>query len=273
MSGMDLSSEQLAAMRPSEFRSLVRKQQWKTHTADGICRGYLQANLAIVPQDIAYDFLLFCLRNPGPCPVIDVTEVGNPCPDEAVARGADLRTDVPRYCIYRNGVLVDEPYDISSYWRDDFVAFLLGCSLSFDWLLKEAGVQYRMTGAYVSSIRCKSAGLFSGPMVVSCRLMKSSHDAVRAVQISSRIPAAHGAPVHIGDPAAIGIADLCQPLEKWEVAPQKPGEVAMFWACGITPQLAAMEAKLPVMISHRLAHMFVTDIPCAELMCSRSVSE
>lgn len=265
MAGGHHNHSNAASMSPSEFRALVRKQEWKTHTADGVCRGYLQANLAIVPQDLAYDLLLFCVRNPKPCPIIDVTEVGSPHPDPAVARGADLRTDVPRYCVYENGILVDEPYDITSYWRDDFVAFLLGCSLSFEWLLKDAGVDYRLTGAYVSSLRCRQAGVFSGPLVVSCRLMKTSHDAVRAVQISSRLPAAHGAPVHIGDPAAIGIPDICHPLEGWAVAPQQPGEVAMFWACGVTPQMAAVEAKPSIMISHRLAHLFVTDVPCAQL--------
>jgi len=256
---VEFLSEQLEAMSPAEFRSIVRRGKWKTHTAGSICRGYLQANLAIVPKDIAYDFLLFCIRNPGPCPIIDVTEAGIPYPNETVGKAADIRTDIPQYCVYEKGILIDKPYNITRYWRDDLVAFLLGCSLSFEWLLKEANVQYRLTGSYSTNVQCRPAGSFSGPMAVTCRLMKTSYDAVRAVQISSRIPAAHGHPVHIGDPAAIGIEDLKQSVEEWPITPQQPEEIAMFWPCGITPQLVAMEAKPSLMITHHVAHMFITD--------------
>jgi len=265
LSKVSYSKEELLEMSPKEFRSLVRRGEW-TGTNLNVCRGYAMANLAIVPKDCAFEFLLFCLRNSQPCGLIDVTEPGDPHPKFA-APEADLRTDLPRYRVFKDGECVDEPTDVIKYWREDLVAFLIGCSCSFDWALQAANVQYRLIGAYKSTIQCVPAGRFYGPMVISCRFVKNGHDAVRAVQISSRMRAVHGPPVHIGNPSAIGIKDLYHPdFYPFEPArPQKPDEIAMYWGCGITPQTVAMESKVPFMITHCGGHMFITDRLSEEL--------
>ena len=257
---------QLESATPKEFRSIVRKDEWTASTY-GVCRGYTKANLAIVPKEYAFDFLLFCHRNPQPCPVLDVTEPGSPHPP-LVAPDADLRTDLPRYRVHKDGHCIDEPTDIKDYWRDDLVAFLIGCSGTFDWALQASNIHYRNIGAYTTSIRCIPAGPFRGNIVVTCRLFESAHDAVRAIQISSRYLLFHGAPVHMGDPAAIGIKDLSQPDREFfseQIAPQRPGEVAMFWGCGATLQHVAVEANLPLMITHYPMRMFITDKLSEEL--------
>ncbi len=259
------SKSQLAAMSPAEFRGMVRRGEWTDLTVFA-CDGYVITNLAIVPKEYAFEFLLFCNRNPRPCPVLDVTEPGDPHP-KLLAPEADVRTDLPKYRVYQDGKLIDEPTDITKYWRDDLVAFFIGCSLMIDFGLRGANVNYRMAGAFISKIPCIPAGRFhSDRMAVSCRVFKSSHDAVRAVQISSRLLAAHGYPVHIGDWASIGIRDFNEP----EIAPRgelppEPGEVAMFWGEGNTPQLAAMESKTPFLISHFPGYMFVGDQRIEEL--------
>ncbi len=265
MSKKIFSKEEMAAMTPREFRAMVRRGEW-TEPDTEFCRGYAQANMAIVPKDVAFDFFLFCYRNPRPCAVIDITEVGDPCP-KLVAPEADLRTDLPRYRVFRDGQLIDEPTDITSYWRNDLVAFLIGCSASFDWSLKAANVQFRLIGAYTSSIECVPAGRFKGHMVVSCRVMKDSYNAVRAVQISSRHLITHGPPIHIGDPEKIGIKDLYHPDMGGpeNITPVEKDEVLMFWGCGITPQVVAMESKVPFVMSHKGWHMFVTDRLSEEL--------
>lgn len=279
MSRKIFTGDELGAMSPKEFRSIVRRREFAGSTAY-CCQGYAQANLAIVPQNLAFEFLLFCLRNPRPCPVLDVTEPGDPHP-KIMAPEADLRTDLPRYRVYENGKLVDEPLNITKYWRDDLVAFLIGCSYGFEWALKAANVQFKTLGAYTSNIECVPAGRFHGHMVVSGRFLKAGRDAVRAVQITSRILTSHGPPVHIGDPAQIGIKDLSNPdviNEVVELAKavgkdpasvsvpcQEPGEIAMFWGCGITPQRVAMESKIPLMITHAPGHMFITDKLSEEL--------
>jgi uncharacterized protein YcsI (UPF0317 family) len=260
MGTRDISTEDLSAMSPQEFRSIVRHGEWTSPTVLA-CRGYVQANLAIVPKDWAFEFLLFCLRNPKPCPVIEVTEPGCPYP-LTVAPTADLRKDVPKYRIFVNGKLEAEPTDITEYWRDDLVAFLLGCSHSFDWALRAANVRFRLIGAYTSNIPCTPAGRISGPMVVSCRLVKGTKDAVRAIQISSRLPAVHGSPLHIGDPTTIGIKDLYHPdvfAFPEPTAPQESDEIMLFWGCGVTPQKVALETKIPFMITHSPGHMFIVD--------------
>lgn len=259
------SNEELETMSPKDFRSVVRRQEW-TSVDLNVCRGYAQANLAVVPKDYALEFLLFFRHNPSPCPVIDVTDPGDPHP-KLMAPDADLRTDLPRYRIYQNGELIDEPTDVTKYWRDDLVAFLIGCSASFDWSLRAANVQFRVVGAYTSDIQCVPAGRLHGPMVVSGRLVKNGHDAIRAIQISSRLLAVHGPPVHIGDPERIGIKDIYEPdvFAPGFSAPMQPDEIAMFWGCGITPQTVALESKVPFMISHCPSHMFVTDRLTEEL--------
>ena len=260
------SNDELGMMSPKEFRSIVRHGEFIGDTA-ACCRGYTPANLVIVPKDVAFDFSLFCQHNPKPCPVLDITEPGDPCPKLA-APDADLRTDLPRYRVYKNGKLVDEPNDISSYWRDDLVAFLMGSSYGFDWALQDANVKYRFIGAFTTNIECAPGGCFHGHMLVSARFIKGSHNAVRATQISSRHIASHGAPIHIGDPAAIGIKDLYHPdiyCLPEVIAHQEPDEIAMYWGCGITPQVAAMESKVPFMITHWPGHLFVTDWLAEEL--------
>ncbi len=257
----------LATAAPQEVRQLIRRGELDRPTS-GMCAGYAQANMAVLPKDLAFDFLLFTQRNRKPCPVLDVTEAGSPVP-RLVAPAADLRYDIPRYRIYRRGELTDEVTDIESYWRDDLVAFLLGCSFSFESPMMEAGLEIRHitdnhnVPMYKTNIECVPAGVFHGPMVVSMRPMKPS-DAIRAVQITTRMPFVHGAPVHIGDPEAIGIADLDKP-DFGEPSVIKPGEVPVFWACGVTPQAVAMAVKPEFMITHSPGHMFITDIPNSRL--------
>ena len=252
---------------PRVVRRSIREGSWDNYTK-GLAMGYTQANLVVLPKKDAFEFLVFCQRNPKPCPVIEVTDVGSSEPVHT-APGADLRTDLPKYRIFRRGELVEEPTDIAGYWRDDLVAFLLGCSLTFESALLAAGVPIRTlemgigTCDFVSSIRCVSAGKFHGPMVVSMRPM-SPAQAVRATQVTTRFSATHGAPVHIGDPGAIGIEDINAPKFGAPVD-FKPGEVPVFWACGITPQMAAVESKVDLMITHKPGHMFITDIPDAEV--------
>jgi uncharacterized protein YcsI (UPF0317 family) len=250
-----------------DVRQQARSGEWTGPTA-GLALGYVQTNLVIVPRALAFDFLLFCQRNPKPCPVLDVTEAGNPEP-KLVAPGADLRTDVPRYRVYRNGQLAEEPDNLHSHWRDDFVAFLTGCSFTFESALLEAGLPVRHIEAgcnvpmFRTNIACRPAGVFRGPMVVSMRPMTMAQ-AIRAVQVCSRFPRAHGAPIHIGDPEIIGIRDIGKP-DFGDPVDCRPGEVPVFWACGVTPQAVAMEARPPLLITHKPGHMFVTDWRDADL--------
>jgi uncharacterized protein YcsI (UPF0317 family) len=228
----------------------------------GLALGYLQANLVIVPKSVAFDFLLFCQRNPKPCPLLEVLDAGSAEPRET-APGADLRTDLPRYRVFENGALVDEPTDIRAWWRDDFVAFLLGCSFSFEEAMQRAGLpvrhveENRVVPMYRTNISCKSAGVFHGPLVVSMRPL-TPFQAIQASEITSRFPQAHGAPVHAGDPAAIGIAALDKPDYGAPVS-IRANEIPVFWACAVTPQAAIGNAKLPLAITHSPGHMFVTD--------------
>ncbi|MCI0638989.1 MAG: putative hydro-lyase [Gemmataceae bacterium] len=234
----------------------------------GLAPGFVQANLVVVPRDDAFGFLLFCQRNPKPCPLLDVTEPGNPEP-KLVAAGADVRTDVPRYCVYEDGKVVAEPTDVMSYWRDDLVAFLLGCSFTFENALQAAGLPVRHIEAgcnvpmYRTHIPCRPAGRFQGPMVVSMRPM-TMPQAIRAVQICSRFPRAHGEPVHIGEPESIGIRDLSKP-DYGDPVEFRTGEVPVFWACGVTPQAVAVASRTPFVITHKPGHMFVTDLRDTDL--------
>jgi len=251
----------------AEVRKRVRSGEWTGPTC-GLALGYVQANLVVVPQELAFDFLLFCQRNPRPCPLLDVTDPGSAEPRQAAA-GADLRTDLPRYCVYQRGELVEEPDDLRPLWRDDFVAFLVGCSFTFENALLEAGLPVRhlemgcTVPMYRTRIPCVAAGRFAGPMTVSMRPMTPAQ-AVRAVQVCSRFPRAHGAPIHLGDPAAIGIRDLDRP-DFGEPVELQPGEIPVFWACGVTPQTVAMHARPPLLITHKPGHMFVTNLRDVDL--------
>ena len=248
---------------PKEIRQAIRQGRYAGGTA-GLAPGYVQANLVILPQAQAYDFLVFCQRNPRPCPLIEVTDAGNPEP-AGVASGADLRSDVPRYRVYREGRLEAEVTDITGEWRKDFVAFLLGCSFTFENALLQAGVplrhieEKRIVPMWRTSLACRPAGIFRGPMVVSMRPIPASL-IPRAVTVTARYPMAHGAPVHVGDPARIGIADIGKP--DWgDPVTILPGEEPIFWACGVTPQAVALEARPPLVITHAPGHMFITDLP------------
>jgi len=226
--------------------------------------GFVQCNLVIIPQDLAYDFLLYCNRNQKACPVLEVTDVGDPEPKRS-APGADLRTDLPLYAIYRDGIRREDVAGLKELWRDDFVAFLIGSGITFDLALQEAGVPTDKDRWVVrSAIPTEPAGRFHGDMVVTMRWL-TPEQAITATQVTARFPFNHGAPIHIGDPAAIG-ADLEHPLFGPPVdGPVPAGKVAVFWACGVTPQAAAEAAGLEMMITHAPAHGFITDLKADDL--------
>ncbi len=228
----------------------------------GMVPGRTQANLISVPADWAYDMLLFCQRNPKPCPVLDVTDAGSW--STPLAPDADLRTDLPRYRVWEHGELVDEPTDVVDRWRDDLVSFLLGCSFTFEWALSAAGVplrhveQGRNVPMYVTDRPCRPAGRLHGPMVVSMRPVPPEHLAAATAQ-SARMPAVHGGPVHSGDPAGLGIKDLDRP-DFGDAVRAEPDDVPGFWACGVTPQAAVTASGPPFAITHAPGRMFITDV-------------
>jgi len=249
------------SMSARAVRGLIRENKLVRPTS-GMAMGYSQANLVILPRDVAYDFLLFAQRNPRPCPRLDVTEVGSPEP-RLVAPGADLRFDLPKYRVFRKGTLEAEVLDLEKYWTSDMVAFLLGCSFTFEGPMLKNGIPVRHieegcnVPMYVTNIQCRPAGIFSGPMVVSMRPIPEGL-VVRAVQVTSRFPAVHGAPVHIGSPESIGIRDIGKP-DFGDPVTIKAGEVPVFWACGVTPQAVAMKVKPDIMVTHAPGHMFICD--------------
>jgi len=254
-------------LTPSEIRQLCRDGKFTGVTA-GLAPGYVQANLVVLPRSLAFDFLLFCQRNPKPCPVLDVTDEGNP---EArfLAPGADIRTDLPLYRIYRRGKLVEETTEIRSFWREDSVGFLIGCSFTFERAMLAAGLpvrhieEGRNVPMYRTNRACTPAGCFSGEMVVSMRPMPPHH-AIQAVKITSHYHKAHGAPVHIGDPAVLGIKNLDKPDYGNPVTIHE-GEIPVFWACGVTPQAVILQTKPELAITHAPGHMFIADIKDEEL--------
>jgi uncharacterized protein YcsI (UPF0317 family) len=250
------------AMTPHNFRQQVRSSEIIGPTA-GFCGDYAQANLAIVPARHAADFMRFCVLNPRACPLLGVGEPGQ-WALPALGEDLDIRSDVPAYNIYRDGELCEQPRDITEFWRDDLVVFAIGCSFSFEQMLlreqiplrhQEEGVNVPM---YRTNIANQKAGPFGGHLVVSMRPLSGAH-AIRAVQITSRFPSVHGAPVHLGDPSALGIRDLARP-DYGSAVSIRDGEVPVFWACGVTPQSAINSARLPFAIAHRPGHMLMTDI-------------
>jgi uncharacterized protein YcsI (UPF0317 family) len=246
---------------PKELRQLIRTRQWTTPTS-GSASGYLQANLVMLPSREAFNFLLFCVRNPKPCPILDVLEPGQTEP--IIAPGADLRTDLPRYKIFENGEYKTDVQDVSDYFDSDMVSFMLGCSFSFENAMLAAGLPIRNmeenknVSMYVTNKACLSAGPFSARLVVTMRPM-TPEQAVRAVQVTTRFHLTHGAPIHLGDPEKIGIKNLDRP-EFGDPVTIKAGEIPVFWACGVTSQLAATSAPLPRVITHAPGHMFVSDL-------------
>jgi uncharacterized protein YcsI (UPF0317 family) len=252
-----------ASMPPAEARRAFRSGD--VSPTSGWCDGYTQVNVVALPRDWAWDMVLFAQRNPKPCPVLDVVEDGATSP--ALAPDADLRTDLPRYRVWRDGVPVGEPTDVVDEWRDDLVSFLIGCSFTFESALVEAGVplrhveQGRNVSMYRTNRACRPAGRLSGPLVVSMRPVPGELVAA-AVQVTARMPQVHGAPVHVGVPEALGIADLGAP-DFGDPVELADGDVPVFWACGVTPQAALMASRPPFAITHAPGHMFVTDVPDA----------
>jgi len=253
---------ELAAASVLDVRREIRAARFREQTG-GLAPGKLQGNLAILPARYAQDFATFCQRNPKPCPLVGVSDVGDPMM-RTLGADIDIRTDVPLYNVYRDGELADTVADISELWRDDLVAFVLGCSYSFDATLSGARLPLRhlevglTPSVFITNVETVPAGPFSGPLVVSMRPF-TVPDAIRAIELTARFPHAHGAPVHFGDPAAIGIADIGRP--DWggpiEV---KSHEVPVFWACGVTPQTVIQRARLPLCITHYPGCMLITDV-------------
>jgi uncharacterized protein YcsI (UPF0317 family) len=228
-----------------------------------MCDGFAQANLAVLPAEYAYDFLLFAQRNPKSCPILEVSDRGSRFL-KTIAPGADIARDIPKYRIYKNGVLEGEYTDVSEFWRDDLVSFLIGCSFSFESELIASDIpvrhieEDRNVPMYITGIDCESAGVFHGKMVVSMRPIPPEL-VVKAVNVTASMPRVHGAPVHIGDPAVIGIKDLGKP-DFGDSVTIHAGEVPVFWACGVTPQSVIMSAKPSFAITHAPGHMFITDV-------------
>jgi uncharacterized protein YcsI (UPF0317 family) len=256
---MTLTHEEHA--RPQALRAAIRRGTWTGPTA-GLAPGAAQANLVVLPAADALDFLRFCVHNPQACPVLEVTDPGAADPVHT-APGADLRTDVPRYRLLHRGELVDEPTDVRGHWRDDLVAFLLGCSFTFERALLAAGLPVRHieegvnVPMYRTTRECVPAGRFAGPLVVSMRPMLPEQ-AERAAEVTRPYVRAHGGPVHVGDPAALGIERLERP-DYGDPVEVRAGEAPVFWACGVTPQAVAARSRPDLMITHAPGHMFVTD--------------
>ena len=254
--------ENLKGEDAGSLRQAIRAGRYQSHTA-GLGEGLLQANLAIMPEAHALDFMRFCQRNPKPCPLTGVSDTGNPHL-YTLGHDLDIRTDVPAYNVYRDGSLSESVTDISSLWQDDFVVFALGCSFTFERALRQAGVAMwhidhnTTVPMFRSSIDTIAAGPFAGKMAVSMRAIPAGQ-IDQVIAISRRYPLAHGAPVYWGDPSGIGIADIASP--DWgDAAPVAADEVPVFWACGVTPQIALEAACLPVCITHKPGHMLITDV-------------
>ena len=252
----------LKAASAQQVRAAIRTGSYGGHTS-GLAAGKLQCNLAILPERFALDFLRFCKRNPKPCPVVGVSDSGDPFLP-TLGSDIDIRSDVSKYRVFKDGALTDEVDDINALWADDFVTVALGCSFTFENALARNGIPVRHmeTGRnvpmYRSNIDLIPAGPFAGKMVVTMRPIPA-HQVDQAREISARYPQAHGAPIGIGDPANIGIGDLSQP--DWGDAVEvKDGEVPVYWACGVTPQNVLLDAKLPLCITHSPGHMLIADV-------------
>lgn len=245
---------------PSEVRSLIRREIITSNTS-GMCAGYAQANLVVLPRSLAFDFLLFAQKNPYACPVLEVCDSRF---TSEIADGADIARDLPRYRVYEYGEMTGEYLNVEHLWRDDLVSFLIGCSFSFEAELLEADIPVRQieegrnVPMYVTNIPCRPAGVFHGNVVVSMRPM-TPEQAIRASVVTSAMPRVHGKPIHLGDPAAIGIRDIDKP-DFGDSVTIRPGEIPVFWPCGVTPQAVLMAAKPPFAITHAPGHMFISDV-------------
>ncbi len=263
-----MTTSTMSPQTGAEVRRLIREGQFRQPTS-GAAPDFVQTNVAILPKSVAFEFLLFCQRNPKPCPVIEVMEAGD-VEAKISAPGSDIRTDVPLYRVYKDGKLVDEPDTLRESWRDDLVTFLLGCSFSFEHALMRNGINLPYYGTsrnvpmFTTNVETVSAGPFAGPLVVSQRWIPQDK-VVRAVQATSRFPAVHGAPVHVGNGAALGIKDEFKPDFGDPWFPEDDSYVPVYWACGVTPQAIAMASKSELMITHSPGHMFVTDLKDEDL--------
>ncbi|WP_026744985.1 putative hydro-lyase [Leucothrix mucor] len=255
------------SMTPAQLRQRIRSGEHSGNTS-GYCAGFVQCNMVILPKDWAAEFLQFCTKNPKPCPVLGMADAGS-WEIPALAANLDVRSDLPSYKLFENGEFTKEVTDIKEYWRDDLVTFMLGCSFSFEEALLADGLEVRNiteqrnVPMYRTNIPCQSAGRFSGTMVVSMRPFLAA-DAIRATQICTRFPSVHGAPVHLGDPSLIGIDDI-NVTDFGDPVTIHENELPVFWACGVTPQVALEQAKPPFCITHSPGCMLVTDIPNSKL--------
>ena len=246
----------------AEARRAMREGRWEGMTTYR-CPGFVQANLVALPRDWAYEFLLYCQRNPRPCPVLEVTDAGCPEPKRC-APGADLRTDLAQYNVYRDGSLLEQRQDVRDLWGPDTVGFLIGSSLTFDFPLQRAGVELPpKVWVLRTELQTVPAGRLRGTMVVTLRWLRP-RDAIIATQLTARFPFNHGAPLHIGDPAQIG-ADVREPISGEPIDQAPPDRLGVFWACGVTPQQVALESKIPWMITHTSGYGFITDLRADEI--------
>ncbi len=242
-----------------------------TGTTAGMAPGYVQGNVVILPKAYAEEFAEFCKLNPKPCPVLGVSAVGDPMMP-SLGKDFDIRHEAPRYRVWRDGVVVDEPTNVADVWRDDLVSFVLGCSYSFEEALIEDGLRIKhidenlRVPMYRTSIDTAPAGRFFGKLVVSMRPFRPA-DAIRAALITARYPTVHGAPVHLGLPEQIGIMDVSKP-DFGDTVPVGADELPVFWACGVTPQAAIENARPPLCITHAPGCMVITDLLNSDLAAS-----
>lgn len=254
-------------MNPAEVRRLIREGEI-TGPTSGMCAGYAQANLVILPKDLAYDFLLFTQRNQKSCPILEVSDMGSRSLNY-IANNVDIAKDIPKYRVYEDGILTGEYTSVEHLWRDDFVSFLIGCSFSFESELLEAGINIRHieencnVPMFKTNIECEPAGIFNGKMVVSMRPIPYDQ-IVKSVMVTGTMPKVHGAPIHIGDPSIIGISDVTKP-DFGDSVQIKEGEVPVFWPCGVTPQSVVMNVKPKIVITHSPGHMLITDVKNVDL--------
>lgn len=265
MTTVSSSRPTLESAMPRSFEDVhreIRAGRFTGHTS-GFAPGHVQGNVVILPAGVATDFLRFCQRNPKSCPLLAVSDPGEPLLPE-LGRDIDIRTDVPRYRVWKKGELVDEPSDVRDYWKPDLVTFVIGCSFSFEQALLEAGIPLRHiergdnVAMYRTNVPTHGAGAFHGPLVVSMRPMTPAN-AIRAIQVTARMPSVHGAPVHIGDPAQIGIEDLGKP-DFGDPVEILAGEMPVYWACGVTPQAIVMESQPEFCITHAPGAMLITEL-------------
>ena len=254
------------SMKPGELRQLIRDKRITCHTS-GMAAGYAQANLVILPNEYADDFMEYTRLNPAPCPVLEVLR--HTPYTRIMADGANILTDIPEYRVYRYGKLCDVCSDVSGIWQEDMTGFLIGCSFSFEEALIKSGIEMRHIAMnrnvpmYKTNIMTLPYGVFSGPTVCSMRPM-TMQQAMLAARITAAMPNVHGAPIHIGSPDKLGIADIMKP-DYGDPVDIRSGEVCVFWPCGVTPQAAIENAKPPLVITHSPGHMFITDILNSEL--------